>query len=265
MPSNNHTASLPTDFSEITDPIESRLAFCRALRDARKRRGLSLEDIAGVTKVCVSYFESLERGDLTYWPKAIFRRAFFRGYVEMIGMPVDEAMRTFSRLFPDGDVPPSEAAVTTSVQEPPRLELDASWHGARASIGTRVVAAMLDAAVVLAGSGLAWLIGLNLLVAAAVLTVGYFALARIVIDGSPAAMLLHRRRSSEPQQEQQQSSPAKTILARVRDLASGVGEEGVDQADSDTVFELPDRRAWTSDATRVRPRTAPPRIRVRFK
>lgn len=49
------------------------------------RRGITLGRIAAVTKVCASHFAALECGDLRRWPKGLFRRAFFRGYVEMTG------------------------------------------------------------------------------------------------------------------------------------------------------------------------------------
>lgn len=127
----------------LHEPMDTRLAFCRALKAARKRRGLTLDDIAGVTKVCASYFEALERGDLRRWPKAIFRRAFFRGYVEMIGVPVAETLEEFARLFPDDGREP--APVAAKGPEPTlRLVLDPSWRGAKIEVRSRVIAAIIS-------------------------------------------------------------------------------------------------------------------------
>lgn len=85
--------------------------FCLALKAARERRGITLDAIADATKVPASLFADLERNDLRHWPKGLFRRAFFRDYARMIGLPEAEACAAFTRLFPDADASqPSEPA-----------------------------------------------------------------------------------------------------------------------------------------------------------
>lgn len=75
--------------------------FCARMKAAREHRGLTLASIAGSTKIPGSLFEAFERGDLSRWPKGIYRRAYFRDYVMAIGLPVEPAVREFLRLFPD--------------------------------------------------------------------------------------------------------------------------------------------------------------------
>ncbi len=267
MPSNTHTANLATISIEESDPIESRLAFCRALKAARTRRGVSLEEIAAVTKVCVSYFDALERADLTHWPKAIFRRAFFRGYVEMIGLSVEDSIREFCRLFPDDDAATVSMPAVGAPSEPPRLELDASWHGPQTPLRTRVVASVLDIAAVLAASVIAWMIGANFAIALAVASVGYFALGRIVVCDSPAAALMRRRRptASIGAPPSREVKPVVEVPSPVVEVSRPAVEARPKEPSRENVFEMRDRRSWTSDARRVRPRDASPRVRVRFK
>lgn len=81
-----------------TDP---RQEFCLALKTARERKGITLDEIAGTTKIPAFMFAALERCDLSRWPKGLFRRSFFRDYVQMLSLPVSEACAEFVRLFPD--------------------------------------------------------------------------------------------------------------------------------------------------------------------
>ena len=84
-------------------PTHSPEEFCLALKAARERKGITLAQISDKTKIPSPMFVALERGDLRRWPKGLFRRSFFLGYVKMIGVPVDEACVEFARLFPDDE------------------------------------------------------------------------------------------------------------------------------------------------------------------
>jgi len=81
--------------------MTARTAFADELRRARERRGLSLEAIAEQTKVSVTIFAGLERGDLSRWPSGIFRRAFIRAYATAIGLDPEDTVARFSALFHD--------------------------------------------------------------------------------------------------------------------------------------------------------------------
>lgn len=87
--------------SEPTHLNQSQQEFCAALKAARERRGLKLTDIAAATKICPSYFSALERNDLRVWPKGLFRRSFFRAYAGAVGLPENETLAEFLRLFPE--------------------------------------------------------------------------------------------------------------------------------------------------------------------
>ena len=62
---------------------------------------ISLQAISETTKVSEGLFADLERCDVSRWPTGIYRRAFFRDYVELVGLPGDSTVSEFVRLFPE--------------------------------------------------------------------------------------------------------------------------------------------------------------------
>jgi hypothetical protein len=183
--------------------------------------------------------DALERCDLRYWPKGIFRRSFFRDYARAIGLSVAETCADFVRLFPDDDRSAvSEPAVTpvetTEQASDVRLVLDAAWQGPRGSFLPRLAAAMIDGAVVVAVSaGLAWLSGIAWPVVTSIVALAYFSFATVLFGQSPAQWLLASQ------------------LSLLEALKPSPGQE-------------PETRTWTSDAHRVGPAPAS-RLRVRIK
>lgn len=78
------------------------------LRDLRTARGLSLQEVARVTRVASGYLEALE-GD--YWsrlPAPAFTKGFIRAYCQMLGEPPDEALSRYRAAL--GEVSPPAAA-----------------------------------------------------------------------------------------------------------------------------------------------------------
>ena len=139
-------------------PTYSRDDFCLALKRARERKGITLAQIAQNTKIPAFLFAGLERNDLRRWPKGLFRRSFFRDYARMIGLPVAEACAEFVRLFPDDPsaevIHPPEAATEAEQDSDLRLSLDSEWHGPRASVLARLLAALIDTVIVLMAGAL---------------------------------------------------------------------------------------------------------------
>lgn len=86
--------------SELT--IEMHDTFGARLRQHREQRGVSLADIAALTKIKASLLEGLERDDISQWPAGIFRRAYVRSYASAIGYDADAAVREFLTLYPEG-------------------------------------------------------------------------------------------------------------------------------------------------------------------
>jgi hypothetical protein len=106
-----------------SDAPERRREFCAGLKTERERRGTPLTAIADATKVKTSLLEALERGDVSRWPKGIYRKAFFRDYVSSLGLPTDPYVQEFIDLFPDSDAPQSPPPVATVAGPPGSLRL----------------------------------------------------------------------------------------------------------------------------------------------
>ena len=75
--------------------MDSKLDFGTALRQARLRRGASLQQIAASTKISIVALEALERNDIARLPGGIFVRAFVRAYAGEVGLDPEETVREF--------------------------------------------------------------------------------------------------------------------------------------------------------------------------
>jgi transcriptional regulator with XRE-family HTH domain len=80
-------------------------SFGTRLQSQREKKGVSLAEISRQTKIKASLLESLERGDLSYWPHGLFGRAYIRSYAQAIGAEPESLLREFLELHPD---PPDE-------------------------------------------------------------------------------------------------------------------------------------------------------------
>ena len=78
--------------------------FGARMKSAREARGVTLRQIAEVTKFSVSALEALERNDISRLPGGIFSRAFVRSYAVEIGLDPEQTVRDFIVRFPDTSV-----------------------------------------------------------------------------------------------------------------------------------------------------------------
>ena len=273
MPSTSESARAPDVPSDraVDTTIRSPQAFCLALKIARERRGITIAEIAAATKVCPSHFVALERGDVRRWPKGLFRRAFFRGYVEEIGLPVAETMEQFAELFPDDQAAkPVERPVAAASTL--RLSFDISWRGPKTPIRSRMLTAVIDAgAVGILAAAAVWLTGMDVAAITAALAMSYFTLATVLLGDSPMAWVIRWRRTRisvtpEPALTEPVTTPSRIAWAwqRGSEMAALVFGSAGDKT-ADTFRGESEERIWTSNARRVRPRHAPTRLRVRFK
>jgi transcriptional regulator with XRE-family HTH domain len=221
------------------DDDSVRLAFCRRLKATRERSGVSLRDIAESTKICSSHLSALERGDLRYWPKGFFRRAFFRGYVGMIGLPVEETVEQFFQLFPDDEAGTAKSATRRQpAADAPRLALDACWRRPTTPFRSRLATSVIDVVVVMGASvGLAWSVSRDLATLTAIVATSYFTLARVVLGDTPASWAADWYPT------------ARAILSRAWHRAGEAAHGFLGQ----------------SEGNRIRPHDVATRLRVRFK
>ncbi len=173
--------------------------FGLALRQARERRGITVDEVVDETKVSAALLLGLERGDLSRWPAGIFRRAFVRSYAETIGLDPDAVLAEFLRVYPEGG---GDAAVRAGLDEPAgahadalRLTLASGWAWQPSSrrllgAGLDVVAAAVISAAVLWGAA-SWGASAAPLTAAAV--VCYYVAAHLAWGTSLGVRLASRR------------------------------------------------------------------------
>jgi hypothetical protein len=247
-------------FNAESPLTEARQEFCLALKTARERKGITLSEIAGATKIPAFHFAALERGDLGRWPKGLFRRSFFRDYAKMIGVAAD-ACDEFARLFPDeegtsgGSPQPCGQPATVAAPKAgggeatqsgaERLIMDPAWHGPRSPVMSRLLAAVIDAGIVIAlAAALAWAGSLHWATAAAIVAITYFSVATVASGQSPATWLVARRQAF-----MDAIGEAGKTFGAMWSPAAPPEEPGVEP------------RPWYSDAHRV----GPPRLRVRIK
>jgi Helix-turn-helix domain len=95
------------------------MSLCVRLRNERERRQILLSSISANTKINVSLFEALERGDVSRWPSGIFRRSFIRAYAAAIGLDPDAVTREFLVQFPDPLDPARAPTAAVSPATPP--------------------------------------------------------------------------------------------------------------------------------------------------
>jgi transcriptional regulator with XRE-family HTH domain len=127
---NLHRSACTVDHVETALSNES---LCVRLRRERERRQIALSSISANTKISVSLFEALERGDVSRWPSGIYRRSFVRAYAQAIGLDPDAVAREFAEQFPDPAEPPPAAESTPPAPHTKAVESPAPPPPASAS------------------------------------------------------------------------------------------------------------------------------------
>lgn len=97
--------------------------FGGTLRQARERAGVSLHQIADVTKLSVRTLQALEGNRIDQLPGGIYRRAIVRSFASQVGLDPENTLRRFLAQYPD-DVPTWADLVPAS---PPRSP-QRIWH-----------------------------------------------------------------------------------------------------------------------------------------
>jgi cytoskeletal protein RodZ len=70
------------------------------LKSLREQRQLSIEEVAGKTRISKRYLEYIEQNRFDLLPGGAFSRAFVRTYSQALGMNPQEALARFSRSAP---------------------------------------------------------------------------------------------------------------------------------------------------------------------
>ncbi len=78
--------------------------FGNRMKRSREERGVSLRQIADVTRISVVALEALERNEISRLPGGIFSRGIVRSYALEIGLDPEQTVRDFLASFPEDSV-----------------------------------------------------------------------------------------------------------------------------------------------------------------
>lgn len=77
--------------SMTTEPVGSYL------KQARETQGLSLDQVASVTRIPLKYLQALEEEQFAALPEQVFTKGFVRTYARSLGMDEQDVLRRFSK------------------------------------------------------------------------------------------------------------------------------------------------------------------------
>lgn len=86
------------DEEEISEEEEGEFDGARLAR-VRERRGIELDEIAGVTKVNPSYLLFIEQERFDDLPAAVYVRGFVKCYARCLGLDPDRVARSYMRRY----------------------------------------------------------------------------------------------------------------------------------------------------------------------
>ena len=200
-------------FWQARDLLSLRIRMARddfgpRLRLEREWRGITLEQLAAVTKVSVELWEAMERNDFSRWPRGVFARAFVRDYARAVGLDPDGVVNEFCRYFPNGDrrasrIVKGQAALIGHTLEANDAELlpagrerrqprrEPSRSPAPAVYGPRLAAATIDlACVTIVSLAVSAVSAAGLLATLGVSAPLYFAGSIVALGTSPGLRIL---------------------------------------------------------------------------
>lgn len=72
------------------------------LKEERKKKGLTLEQVAKATKIRVNFIQAMEEGEYEKLPGISYAHGFVKNYLEFLELPVQEYLARFRREY-DGE------------------------------------------------------------------------------------------------------------------------------------------------------------------
>lgn len=78
--------------------------FGTRMKRSREERGVTLRQIADITRISVVALEALERNEISRLPGGIFSRGIVRSYALEVGLDPEQTVRDFLASFPEDSV-----------------------------------------------------------------------------------------------------------------------------------------------------------------
>lgn len=95
--------------ADAAEPLPPRESCGRMIRVARERAQLSLEELAGQTKLTRTVLQALEDDDLEGVVEPVYVRGYYRKCAKVLGLPADELVRVYdSQAHPGSQRKPAK-------------------------------------------------------------------------------------------------------------------------------------------------------------
>src|SRR6266852_9838125 len=85
--------------------------FGASFKQARESKGVSLDQIAGETRISTRFLQAIENEEFNLLPGGIFNRGFVRTYAQKVGLDPDQSVLDYERLVQSQE--PLETSVAT--------------------------------------------------------------------------------------------------------------------------------------------------------
>jgi cytoskeletal protein RodZ len=115
------------------------------LQEARKEKGLSIEDVAEITKIQKRYLIGLEEGNYDIIPGKFYVRAFIKQYAEAVGLDPDQIFEEYQNEIPSAihdELPSQLSRVQSRKKLSPGSSKWVEW-APKALIGLFIVGALV--------------------------------------------------------------------------------------------------------------------------
>ncbi|MFA5383255.1 MAG: RodZ domain-containing protein [Eubacteriales bacterium] len=97
----------------------------KTLRKAREARGLSMEDVARLTRINLKYIKAIENDSFDALPGGVYTRGFLRSYARLLGLDPGELLSGFEEQNPVEINDLSEKHTPAAFNFPPKESLSA--------------------------------------------------------------------------------------------------------------------------------------------
>ena len=82
--------------TETIEPVDSSSPIGSHLKKARETQGLSIDQVASLTRIQAKFIRALEAEDFQALPERVFVRGFVRTYARSLGVNEEDALRRFA-------------------------------------------------------------------------------------------------------------------------------------------------------------------------
>lgn len=73
--------------------------FGQRLYEARRKKGLTVEEVAKATRIRPQFIIAIEKGDYRKLPSTAYAQGFVKNYISFLGLPLREMLALFRREF----------------------------------------------------------------------------------------------------------------------------------------------------------------------